>query len=395
MMESIKLRLKTLVPVRIGSYIGQISTYDYVVSGNSCHVISDEKLSLFLSENDLSDEFIRDIKKQGKNFNMEGFLSRHGVRSESGLERLAGYTVQVHENARPLQLLPMIRDVNSMPYIPGSSIKGAMRTAVLYSMLKRMRESEYLRFQSRFIDEVNSKIESIRRDSRGSNISEKQRKRFFIDIEQKLTNHFDFENFFRRGYEYKHDPHTDIFRCLKVSDALPVEMDCRVYDFRVLDKQNDGSLAFESPIFAEAISPGSVFEFQISWDSWLVERFRKLNEDIPLGGLKDVIDSCKEFTTDQVRWESEFFRNCNRRLKDPARIISELDGMEADLRLGWGSGLTGASLSMLLPDELRLELRDLFYRRHASGVNEFPKSRRVLVEREEPASLLGFCRLEA
>ena len=391
-MECLKLHLEVLAPIRIGSYIGQISTYDYVVDGGFCYVMSEERLSRFLSERGLSDKFAREIKRSGKAFNIKGFLSSYGIEGKADLERLADYTVQVHEDARPLQLLPMIRDVNGMPYIPGSSIKGAMRTAVLYSKLKKMRKEEPQRFEDLFIAEVRSKIKRVSEEAGGRYPSENKRKRFAAEIEQKLTKHFDLENI---SNKYKHGPHTDIFRCLKVSDALPVEMDCRVYDFRVLDKQSDGSLAFESPIFAEAISPGSVFEFQVTWDSWLADRFRKPNDSVPLSCLQDVLDACREFARDQVAWESRFFQNCNGRIEDPSGIISQLNGMEADLRLGWGCGLMGASLSLLLPIEMKHDLRDLFYRRHASGVNEFPKSRRVLVERGRPASLLGFCRLRS
>jgi CRISPR type III-A-associated RAMP protein Csm5 len=393
-MESIKIRLETLTPVRIGSHIGQITPYDYVLSGGNCYVISDERLSAFLGRNNLIDRFSESIARKGKNFDIGQFLSEHDMVDEQGLRRLSSYVVQVHENARPMRLLTIIRDTAWKPYIPGSSIKGAMRTAVIYANLKRMKASEPDRFDRSFIRPVKSKIETLK--GKSGRISEWDRKRFAGDIEKELTNHFNLEDFTKRkgsNISYIHDPHTDIFRCLKVSDALPVKPLHRIYDFRVLDKQANGDLAFESPIFAEALSPGAVFEFQVSWDSWLADRFKTLN-DIPINGLDDVLKACKTFAEDQVAWESRFFEGCSKGAEDPGKVISSLTGMEPDLRLGWGSGLTGASLSMLLPMELKLELRDLFYRRHSSGVREFPKSRRVLVEKNTPVSLLGFCSLK-
>lgn len=392
-MESLNMRLETLTPVRIGSHVSEITPYDYVLAGGKCYVMSDEKLSAYLVDRDLIDDFNKSIAKEGKRFNIGLFLSRHGIEDDSGLRGLSSYVVQVHENARPLRLLPIIRDVEQKPYIPGSSIKGAMRTAVIYAMLKKMKESDPGDFDRRFIKQVKKKLDEIRKKG-ARRPPERMRKFFASDLEKELTNHFDLKNLMKRDRSYIHDPHTDIFRCLKVSDALPVRLNYRIYDFRVLDKQNNGDLAFESPIFAEALSPGAIFEFRVTWDSWLAERFKELNE-IPVSGLDDVLKACKTFTDDQVAWETEFFKSCRNGAEDPSKIVSSLAGMEADLRLGWGSGLTGASLSMLLPSDLRMELRDVFFQRHAQGAREFPKSRRVLVEKNQPVSLLGFCRLEA
>lgn len=390
-METLNLRLEALTPVRIGSYVGQITPYDYVISGGNCYVISDDKLSAFLGEKGLIEDFSEAIRRKAQAFNIGDYLASNGVSDEAGLKSLSRYVVQVHGNARPLQMMPLIRDVGNKPYVPGSSIKGAIRTAVIYNYLKGLKSSDQRRFEQDFIRKIERRITDIeqrerRRPARGSKGFAKR------IVEEGIAQYFDLERYTRRDGSYLHDPHTDIFRCLKVTDALPSKPHNRIYDFRVLDKQNNGSLSFESPIFAEALSPGAAFEFTLSWDAWLAERFKERNE-LLVDGLEQILQACRVFVSDQIEWEREFFESCGKGDRDPGKIIDSLSTMEADIRLGWGSGLVGASLSMLLPEPTRKRLRDLFYRRGSSAVRDFPKSRRVMVENEKPVSLLGFCKL--
>lgn len=102
--------------------------------------------------------------------------------------------------------------------------------------------------------------------------------------------------------------------------------------------------------------------------------------------MEDLISFLNEFTTDLWQFEKSYWDS----VFGPGSLeMREFYQKEkASMRLGWGSGLGGASLLMLLPEELRREIRDSLF--EPRGQYEFPKSRRAVMDGDSPRRPLGW-----
>lgn len=166
-----KLILETLTPVHIGC--GEtIEPYEYVIA-DKLYRINLEKFIRFLSDKD-RETFLK-ISSENMVF------TRDFIRKKADLSSVTEYSMNVPGDVKEIYETKMsdpnnqlsvqtFIKTNSKPFIPGSSIKGAIRTALLYSMAEKP-------------------ITSIE------------------DIEKEV---FKFKN-----------PQDDPFRILKISDSLP------------------------------------------------------------------------------------------------------------------------------------------------------------------------------
>lgn len=129
------LRLTTISPVYIGDQ-SSISPYsDYICKEDKIHYIDEDKLkTLFMSSgniDELLDEYIEAIKVKAfsdfqNKYNLEMFFERHGL----DIEEYTSYILPI--NTRVNKSIETTIKTSGRPYIPGSSIKGAIRTTLLY-----------------------------------------------------------------------------------------------------------------------------------------------------------------------------------------------------------------------------------------------------------------------
>ncbi len=139
-----KLKLITQSPVFIGSG-EKITTIDYFQEGNEIYVVDfDEFLKIYYevaggNYKKCSEELTRFIKKNlynGKLKNKELFY-RKEIRDE--IRKRKAYIRKIYSDnieGRDIQINEFINSAGR-PYIPGSSIKGAIRTAIIYYILKK------------------------------------------------------------------------------------------------------------------------------------------------------------------------------------------------------------------------------------------------------------------
>ncbi|MBC7254372.1 MAG: type III-A CRISPR-associated RAMP protein Csm5 [Actinobacteria bacterium] len=389
-METRVLELEIITPVHVGSHEGKFSSYDYAISGGNLYVIHQGKLADFLATRGKVEEFTRVVERQGNRFDIGDFLDRLRV-TEEELESISRYRIAADERAGIRELQPHIRDASGRDYLPGSSIKGAMRTACTYVFLKVMREERPEDFR-----EVVKAIENNIKP--GSRERGRQSKNLFDNLNKQFLQKFNLPGFLdRKNNQPRHGPNTDVLRCLRVTDAYPVQSEVAAVNARVLDKGPDQKLEEESPLYIEAVTSGT-YRFEVTWDEWLADRLLEENRRrVDAGrllyprGISDVLEACRAFVEDQIAWEEDFFKGCIN-ADGLRRSVADLRG-RANFRLGWGSGLVGASISMLLPEELKDKIRNRFFPKYDKRVRDFPKSRRVAYQGRVPLALMGFCRL--
>ncbi len=212
-----------------------------------------------------------------------------------------------HCPARPrsvVQLKEAIKTGGEL-YIPGSSLKGAIRTALAYSVIRQLSQNESLELlnkQDKRGKGLLAIIEEIRKASQNAVIaiqknqtSEHQRlikeltflrrkfeKRVGSEIEKFVFGCADKDDISNRKLD---DPKFDILRLIRVSDTTKANAEMLISEMKsyTLDKIDQGMK--DQPIdITEFIDTRSEFEFSIEVDSSLI---RKLLFTAPRNGWID------------------------------------------------------------------------------------------------------------
>ena len=376
-----KVRLKTLSPLHIGGREGAIYPSEFLTFKGRCYVISQDRLSQKLFDMGRLDAF---LKHASERLEVESFLRTEGLLEKDFLEEVSEYSNQCPVTIRR-ELRPFVRNAFSQPFIPGSSIKGVLRTSIMYVILKRLDQRDRRRLLDDF---VMRKLKEYKEDPRGQRgyrwFQEKFKRRFAQRLDQDV-----FQRFILRKGQSRYDAHSDVLRYLKIGDSSPIDKDSlQVEEIKIYSARSP-----ESPkrwsIFAECVPPDVEFEFEMKIDEAILQDFAAKNRSTRLGMpfselsriLLNPLDAAEEMATDLLREEREFF---SKELGIPEAM--DFEG-EPTFRIGWGAGLLGTSMGMLLPEEIRQELRNTLFR--DCGNTPAPKSRRVVVEN----GTLGWCKL--
>lgn len=148
-MEKVKLKITTLTPVTIGSG-EELSPYsDYVLVNNKINFIDKKKMvdKIMAKGENLLDEYVYGVASgidqslTKSDFDLKNFLL--GNRIVNDIEEVVSSVCEIEGN--PISKLPikgMIKSPLGEPYFPGSSIKGAMKTVMMYNWLKTNPKAE-------------------------------------------------------------------------------------------------------------------------------------------------------------------------------------------------------------------------------------------------------------
>ncbi len=392
-------RIQLTSPIlHIGSSVSRLNPFEYVQTGNRVYLPHQEALGKgllkaggrFLNDYIQAIENNQDITKLLKQaFGNEWW----NAEDETGnLIFPKNKSSQKLTQERITDLRPMIRNGMGDLFIPGSSIKGAIRTAIAYHLLKYPD-----RYQVPSANRV-SEIEKKLRESLNQ-LGNKHKQKFFDD-ELFMNNLF---SNFSLTYQSKNfsgtSQNTDILRCLKVSD-------CQSLIERTITNRNGQPIPINLPVIAEVIVSSrfpdfsakyraSIYvemvrnvqtEFTLTLDTELLSCFKhKQGIKLPFNNLDELIQICRDFSQEQWDYEHDYWDTIENNPQASGKkldfsYIRDLYTPEKcpyTLRIGWGSGMTGTTIGLCFDDELRAELRDICGLK-APGF-EAPKSRRTVM----------------
>lgn len=130
--------LEVIGPVHVGS--GTIlSKKSYVFSDRRhMEMIDLEKMYSFLKKKGLAEKYEQYLKNGGKNIKFQDWLERNRIKM-SDIQDCVKYTIDCGDafqiDSNDMQISEHIKDTYGMPYIPGSSLKGMLRTILISSDL--------------------------------------------------------------------------------------------------------------------------------------------------------------------------------------------------------------------------------------------------------------------
>ncbi|MGA9379965.1 MAG: type III-A CRISPR-associated RAMP protein Csm5 [Phormidium sp.] len=381
--------------LHIGSEVSKLSPFEYVQTSNRVYLPNRDLLAKALYQKGKLHEYIHRIENQeeitsllkeafGENWQNEK-LDGQAIFPNTGISRK--WTEE-----KITDLRPMIRNGFGQLYIPGSSIKGAIRTAIAYHLLKHA--DQYQISQKTRVSEIETRL----RETMG----ELKRNPKFADDSLFMNSLFSEFSLFYQGKLAPGKtslPNTDFMRAVHVTDSEPI------LEFNRKNKEGK-PVSFNLPVAVEVIVSSrfdsmkakykaSLYvemirnlrtEFTLSINSELLSWFRhKEKMNIPFKNVDDILNICQEFTKDQ--WEAEKFywqdiqnnpHAGGKNLEFSSIRNFYTQDCSFSLKLGWGSGMLGTTVSLCLDEELVETIRD------TCGISapgyEAPKSRRTVVD---------------
>lgn len=245
-LERFRIHLETIGPVHIGS--GEsIRKNEWLLDPRTqtSTILDTRKFFKLLAE--------RGLLKEYENYVMSSKLPLHRWLSEKNIskadiQRAARYTLDTSgldlKNGRIRDMTLTMKDPYGMPYIPGSSLKGALRNILLSEL---MREEAY----------DASKIKEIIYAYRGST------KKFLLSESKRMSEHY----FNSKGRT--EDEIIDIMSGIRISDSNAVGLDSLTLCQKI-DAGTDGKTR-NIPLIRECIRPGTEFEFELTIDKTQTE----------------------------------------------------------------------------------------------------------------------------
>ena len=436
--------VQCLSPVHIGTGT-DIEPFDYIVDGQ-CYIRIDldavlermtpeqaDALASWLSER--ADRIVEarggqrdDIRRDMQLLNFPGADAalKEALRKDANLRHYCGD--QGFE--RNLQVREQIKDADETPCIPGSSLKGALRTALAFVALEEMGPAER--------QELGRSLEQ-RLNGRGPRLKE----RIGQEIEQAV---------FRCGKKRKDrvdysDIHYDLMRAVSVSDTYNAQAELIVPQIYTFVEQRDRTgktrLDSQAPLIAEAHAPGNTFRLRLqvngallraasenrSNNEWIdfdqrVQRAfgpevarllpNASGEQIEQAVIARIEAAARRFAQAVVAaeqgWEDAHGHGSTAALKDFYNRLAGLIGEgQVPLRLGWGSHFMATTLLLVLKEDANWRpLLERCFRVFELGLpkrrgqnkgprtidlDDFPRSRRLAASGRRPVAPLGWIAL--
>lgn len=365
------LKITVITPLHIGSGREMLNGYDYAIHGKRTWRINENAL---LDAQNVEDPGLR---KKLAGIKPAQLLEPGDFKEGSPLFRyvLQGTPKSYAEGA---VLREQIKDVYDRPYLPGTTLKGALRTALAWGLWEQKK------------------------------------------LQPELSRLGGSPKFAARDYErvlFGNDPNNDLLRALHVSDSAPLETAAlMLVNVRVLNRGPKPG----SPVEMEAIRRKTVLESRVKLDTVLFSQWaRQRGLNLPnREALTSFSELARQFAQAAAQRELAWARG----LPNGKNLVNHYESMvnfspaphQFFLQLGWGGGWEQKTFgSRLKKDESFM--RTILKPRNQNGydvarghmpknVQDFPVSRRIAmayptnaqgeVVNEIPALPLGWVLVE-
>ncbi len=377
-------RLTCLTPTLVGDG-DRLSPIDYMVWKDQVNVLDQRRIFRLLAKGPRLEGYLTQLKRADKlDFASWGGFAQNFAGRRIPFEHPS--MTPIWERARGDSLfIPTFMTGTSGAYLPGSAIKGALRTGMVFA-----------RWTNGMLRDVASRMQGERAPRRPAEAPEEH---------------------------VIGGPGSARTKAFAVADSAPIPVaSMKVYLLRVSTlvdrggrfelgwKQSprgtvDGRRVDDStPVFAEMANPGTAFTGV--WDERAFyerpETARSLNWREPPSRAA-LFEAVNQYAAKLLAGQKEYAERAG--LAALANNIAALDRALDDARqlgnacllpLGWGGGmLTKSAWLDTANDSYRQVLREVsLYARAIQSGMPFPKTRRIVFQANQPATLPGWCRLD-
>ena len=406
-----KMQLTCLTPVHIGngvSYNPSQYIYEPGNRGGNIYFLNESKWLKYLYEKKVIDLFARDLLyKINKNDKFNQFNIYDWLSSQKNLGTIGKIINELEECSAiyPKEAVyldfnratqkkslndvhPFIRSGNGACYIPGSSIKGVLRTALLIQ--------DMMQYPEKYKVFLQSASNAMLARGGGRNPVERELQKIAKDIEAEFV-------YTRQAAEdakAKHRPVdivNDLFRYLQVSDAISGK-DLKMGIVQKVDlgirAAENGEKPQTMPICRECIMPDNTLHFTVALDDAALK-------PIGVNSVDDIMAALKSFTELQYNLQADIYGN---------GAISELNQLsKTNLVLGGGTGYFSKTVLYALAISqtknfkegretgahiVRAFMKEKFNRGHHERDNKLSPHTLKLTRYQNKTMLMGLCKVE-
>ena len=376
-------QLEIVTPVHIGSGETLNHIDGYYANGQWYYINLDRVLAHPSADlNALTSEMGR------RDFRWEHHLRQRNIDPAE----VSMYSLSCPQSPEEVEIREVIKGIHAQPFIPGSTLKGAIRTALLGEILS-VNDNVYEK-SHKHLNEL------IAQGSRGNPRREQPARRI-------------------ETFAFGRDPNRDLFRALQVSDTGLLKNDTLEIGMAwtmTLNRNNElvqkVDRGREYKNFVQQIQAGQHLTFTLKIDDLLFrdrEKQRLGFNDLQQETLQDIAEVCRSATDQLVKREWDFFSYY--RLPEIANTYDRLISLNNTLpegafllQIGWGTGYNANTVTDIFTDGAeatvdRMDLRERFRlgesrsRRGAYDGREFPKTRRILYRGQNPIAPLGWVKI--
>ena len=348
-----RYELETLSPVHIGNG-DQYTIMDSVLSNNYFYPINMNK-------------FYEKLQDIGKIQDYLSYTAENRLLSDYLLsihmkhEEISKYKIKLTEqNKNDMQFLKkvnisqFIKNGLGEVYIPGSEIKGAIRTAIIYNLLKNPQNYDYLQSQRRNIQYLGSNIEAHLLRS-------------------------------------KNDAKYDILKYLEITDSSS-QPHSTLEIAHVMSYWTRGKHSYAEVLPSKIKLSGTINI--VKREIALASLGLSNKEDIL--SEETILKSIYTHTNDLIEHEISFYKSqhAEQFIKEMQEIKEKNKEKNPVLRLGQGQGFLSTTINLIIKNN-DPELYDMIRRntKRRSYPNIFPKTRRFVMENNKPSYTLGWIKL--
>jgi len=359
MIEKTKLKITTITPVTIGSG-AELSPYsDYIVDNGQICFIDKTKLQNIIATNDpWLNHYVQGVAMQMDNnkseFDIKSFLLNNKIVTniDEVISYRCGFTTNTPQSKLPIK--GIIKSPLQQPYFPGSSIKGGLKTVLMYNWLKINKNAD-------------EKIEEV---INGSNFT-----------------------FLEKRFEYRE---------LQDGNFMPNAIQ-QVTDSKPLSKKSNIVVDCwrKMPIRFECIAKDKTTEFELTLENYKWEDLAEQMNDYAF----DVLNRERDLAE-----KNDKIKNYYKQLVDIQDLINEelekSESSTAYLRIGFGKGYYLNSLGIAIYEYVTKDGKEDLYDKYECflkkefakkgkednfSLEDFPKTRLFVSKTQEP---LGWVKIE-
>jgi CRISPR-associated protein Csm5 len=368
-----KFKITVLTPVHIGSGFRKMKGIDFYYDDQTKQVVQIDldEIGVALAGNHQALNELANLEEQ---HDVGELIRRYHLK----LKNIRKYPI----SSIGKEYFEFIRTGLGQPFIPGSSLKGSLRTAILRNIFNQKNEKE--------------RIMLLRTIQQGGNP-----KYAANDLLKKI---------------FGKDPNYDLMRTLTVTDSCFKNDDLLLTESRVLSQDYRGwhwkPLKSEQGdslmrVWCEALYPGHQAEIMLSIDNFL------LNDP----GAKDILKfpnhlevdftrlmaNINQYSRQMLNAELNYFAKRNDEKDELKQVLNSLEAVRKHIpesnksmviRLGWGSGWESMTGALAKTDRQIMEQVRRNFRLGRDGM-DFPKTRKIAFNNNQPAFPFGWIKLEA
>ncbi len=375
-----RYRVTVLTPTLVGDG-NKLSPIDYMVWRDTVNVLDQTRIFKLLAKGPRLEGYLTQLRKA----TTLDFASWGGFAQNYADRRVpfedASSTNFWNKAPSESQFIPTFSANTAGAFLPGAAIKGALRTAFVFSRAKASTAGE---LAGKLKDQrlPRRPAEDLERQATGGGGSDRLRAVSISDSETR-----NYENF--RVY------------CLRLSTLVAKGPDQYSLGWKQAGRGSvDGKRPEDAtPGFAEMASPGATFEGSWRENDFLnreeVRQVLRWNKPVT---HQTLFEAANQYAEKQLAIHAQYAKwtgleQLGASVEDlTKRLESARNQGRALLAIGWGSGFLSKSATIGSDDSDQRKLLGMlpFYQRAIQSGLPFPKTRRVVFLKNRPAALAGW-----